>query len=91
MATNGGKIKVVINRALLDSRILQAVMIAYLFFETAGFHWWYIPLVILFILSRIYDTRKILGQEADFIWSKSETLRGLIQDIKAIKKKLDIE
>lgn len=88
MKNNIGKVRTIFNRARTDATAFQLLMIGYLFVKEAGWHWWYIPVVVLFILYRVYDTRKILGQEWDFIFEKSRIFQELVNDVKQIKSNM---
>ena len=69
---NYGTLKVWINRIRNNAGILQILMIFYLFIESANWHWWYIPFLIVFALISIYDNDKGLSQEIEYMNKKNK-------------------
>lgn len=80
-----GAFKVVFDRARSYAQLPTQAMVFYLFLESTGWHWWYLMIVPLFVAWLIYDTKRVIGKERDFIWTRPGELKDLIQNVKDIK------
>ena len=64
---NYGTLKIWTNRIRANVTLLQTLMIFYLFLEKANWHWWYVPILLLFFFLSIYDNDKGLHQEIEYM------------------------
>ncbi len=86
---NFGIIRVSMLRSMFLITVLNTVMLAGLFINTNGWHWWYILVPIGLALHVAFDLKVVWGQEIDSAINRSEEWMAIKQDLKIIKKKLE--
>jgi len=88
MKIDGGKIKVVFDRARSYAQTFNTVMIAYLFIKQAGWHWWYSLILVFMVFVMVYDWYYVIAQERDTIWTRPGKLNDMRLQIDELHKKL---
>jgi len=86
---NVGKIKVIFDRSRGYAQAINTLMLLYLFLKSAGFSYWYLLVIPLAVGLIIIDTKKIIGQERDFLWSRPSNTKDMVDNIKAIRKMME--
>ena len=90
MLRDAGALKVIFDRTRGYAQILTQMMLFYLFLKEAGWHWWYLGIVVVFTLWMIYDIKNLVGKERDFIWTRSGVMKDMVDNVKYIKEKVDL-
>jgi cell division protein FtsW (lipid II flippase) len=74
---NYGMIKIWTNRIRANLGLLQTIMIFYLFLEKANWHWWYIPVLIIFLAFSLFDNTKGYRQEINYTARRNDILMSI--------------
>lgn len=88
MKLDYGKVRVWAHRVKNNISYLQALMIFYLFLESANWHWWYWLVIIFMALWSYYDNSKGLNQELDYFMVKNKKMMKIIGQIDDLHKEL---
>jgi hypothetical protein len=76
---NIGKLKALLDRQRNYLSVINFLMIGYLFFEKAGFHWWYLVIIPFWLLFVYLDARFIWPRELDYTHRKSPVMKELLR------------
>ncbi len=85
---NIGRVKVVFDRTRQYAQSLNTLMILYLFIDKTGWYWWYLSIIPVIFLLIYYDTKKVIAEERDYIWTRPGKLNDLINNVEDIKRKI---
>lgn len=89
MKPNVGKYKVLFDRARGYVQLINSAILVYLLLNETGLHWYYFLVVPLLAFLVYYDNKKIIGQERDYVWSRSGRLKDMVDNIEIIKNHVE--
>ena len=72
-----GRIKLLIERQLRYIALLNFFMLAHMYIQDAGWHWWYLLTIPVFCITLWLDAKFILPSEISYVHSKSSVMDEL--------------
>ena len=78
-----------INRARQYFGYYGSLMLFLVFVKDYGWHWWYIPIIVVSIVFLWYDLNNIFPHEKRFLEKRSPYLTEILENTREIKKRLD--
>lgn len=82
---NLGKLKWIVDRQRSYFYYVNTAMIIYLFFDRAGFSWWYLLIIPVFIFSVVIDIKFVVKDEIYQSASRNKVILEVLEHVRKIK------